>query len=383
MRNKNFLLIFSLILIFLLLLIAYNSTDTDQTYTSLTFRRSLEEIPNLKIAYILTNHQTPLMLAISKQEGLSSRRIYLKEVIEKKKYKLMEGNKPRANIDLVAAKSSSEIMTLMAQDQIDLSLASSTAFIRARDQGNPVKILSPLHTEGIRLVIGKDLEINDWEDFLSQVKTCDKSISIGYPSPTSASLILLESVLNEENIKYTKDPLERDADILLVDLEDTSNFIPINNRQVDAWVGPSPYPELARLEDPARKILDMKDLPPRGKWNDFPCCAIGAREDTIKKHPKEIEQLLELITIAANYCEDNREETAEINSKITGLSLEAAKLSTIKYTTDPSLAWVDNMDLTYQTLRYTNSLTQDLANKTFREAREELFDFTFIEKVLK
>lgn len=384
MKKKNLLSVLSLVLMLSILLAGCNSENTEEANKPSESEESLEEIPTLKIGYIFTNHQTPLMVAASKQEELTDGGVHLKEVIEKEKYTLMEGDKAIANIDLVVSKSGSESMTLMAQNHIDLSMASNTAFITAKDQGNPVKILSPVHTEGIGLVVSKDSEIDDWEQFLSESKASDKPMSIGYHSPTSAPLILLEAALNEEDVKYTKNPSELDADILLVDLKGTSNFIPATtSKEVDAWVGPSPYPELATVENVGKTILDMKHLPPEGKWHDFPCCVIGTTEDTIEKNPEEIEQLLELLTVACKYSEDNRDEAAEITSEFTGVSLEAAKLSTIKYTTDPTESWVNNMDLTYQTLKNTDSLTEKLVDKSFEEAKKEIFDFSFINKVLK
>ena len=340
-----------------------------------------KELPNFKIGYIYTNHQTPLMLAADKAEELKGEGVYLKEVIEKQKYTLMENDEPIANIELVVNKNGSETMTMIAQGHIDLALASNTAFITSRDQGNPVKILAPVHTEGIGLVVGKDSVINNWEDFVAIVDKGEKQLSVGYHSPTSAPLILFEAALREAGIEYTKDPANVKVPVLLVDLKGTSNLLPaMTSKQVDAWVGPSPYPELAVTEGVGKIALDMKHMEPEGKWHDFPCCVLGTTDNVIAQYPEEVKKIVDLIKVAAHYSSEHMDEAAIVTAEFTGVALEAAQMSTIKYTADPSEAWVNNMGITYDTLKATESLSKDLVDKDFEAAKAEIFDFSFVGK---
>lgn len=381
MKKRSLLVLLSLILVFSLLI---SGCESKEVGSNQKVEVKEKELANLKVGYIYTNHQTPLMLAASKAEELKDEGIYLKEVVDKQKYVLMEDDTPVVNIELVVNKSGSETMTMMAQNQIDLSIASNTAFITARDQGNTVKILCPVHTEGIGLVVDKDSDIEDWDGFSDKAKSSEEPIKVGYHSPTSAPLILFEAALREANINYTKNPEDMDADIMLMDLKGTSNFIPaMTSKQVDAWVGPSPYPELAATENVGKIALDMKHLPPEGKWYDFPCCVLGTKEEIIEKYPEEIEKFMELLTVSAQYCDENPEEAAEVTVEFTGVSLEAAKMSTIKYTTEPSKTWVDNMGVTYETLKETDSLSEDLVDVNFKDAKEAIFDFSFINNILK
>lgn len=340
-----------------------------------------KKLPEFKIGYIYTNHQTPLMLAAYKGEELKEQGIYLKEVIPKQKYILMENNEPIANIELVVNKSGSETMTMLAQGHLDLGLASNTAFITSRDQGNPVKILCPIHAEGIGLVGSADSSINSWADFVAQVKEGKKQLAVGYHSPTSAPLILFEAALREAGIPYTKDPADMNTPVLLVDLKGTNNLLPaLTSKQVDAWVGPSPYPELAVTEGVGKIILDMKHLEPEGKWYDFPCCVLGTTEKLIAEYPAEVGKIVDLIAVATEYCELHPEEAAQVTAEFTGVSLEAAKMSTIKYTAEPTEAWVNNMELTFDALKETDSLSKDLAGKDFEAAKADIFEFSFIKK---
>jgi len=352
---------------------------TPQTTTEPAPVVNEKDLPNFKIGYIYTNHQTPLMLAADKAEELKSEGVYLKEVIEKQKYTLMENDEPIANIELVVNKNGAETMTMIAQGHIDLALASNTAFITSRDQGNAVKILAPVHTEGIGLVVEKDSAINNWEDFVAVVDKGEKQISVGYHSPTSAPLILFEAALREAGIAYTKDPADIKTSVMLVDLKGTNNLLPaMTSKQVDAWVGPSPYPELAVTEGVGKIALDMKHMEPEGKWHDFPCCVLGTTDNVIAQYPAEVKKIVDLIKVAANYSSEHMDEAAIVTAEFTGVALEAAQMSTIKYTADPSEAWVNNMGVTYDTLKATESLSKDLVDKDFEAAKADIFDFSFV-----
>ncbi|WP_432408158.1 ABC transporter substrate-binding protein [Wukongibacter sp. M2B1] len=345
---------------------------------------SKAEIPNLKVGYIFTNHQTPLMVAAEKGEEFKENGVYLKEVVERQKYTLMKNDETMANIELVVTKSGSETMTMMGQGHIDMGLASSAACITAIDKGTKIKILNPVHTEGIGLVVGKESPINNWEDFKKSVKEGDLPFKVGYHSPTSAPVILFEAALNDSGLTGTYNPEDMNADILFVDLKGTSNLIPaLTSKQVDAWVGPSPYPELSVTEDIGKIVLDMKHLPPEGKWYDFPCCVASATEEVIEKNPEIVEAFSKVLTIAADYSENHKEEAAKITAEFTGVSEEAAKMATIKYTTNPSETWVENVGLIVDALRKANKLSDAFVDEEYENIKEKIYDFSFVNKALE
>lgn len=346
-------------------------------------QESVDDIPNVKVAYIFTNHQTPIMVAADKAEDFRSEGVYLVENSNRQKYTLMKDDVSVAELELVVMKSGSEAMTMLGQKHVELALASSAANMAAIDKGTSVKMLCPVHTEGIGLVAGKDSEMNDWESFVKIAKESESPIKVGYHSPTSAPLILFLAAAKENGLTVTGDSQDQSSDILIVDLKGTSNLLPsLIAKQVDAWVGPSPYPELAETEEAGKLILDMKHLPPEGKWYDFPCCVASAHEDLIDEHPEVVEAFAELLTVSARYANNNKEEAAKITADFTGVSEEAAKKSSIKYTTDPTDAWLDNLGLVYNALKSADKFDQDFVEKEYDEVQESLFDFTFVEKAL-
>ncbi|WP_350344242.1 ABC transporter substrate-binding protein [Proteinivorax tanatarense] len=342
------------------------------------------DIPTLKVGYIFTNHQTPLMVAASKGEDLKEEGVYLKEVTSRERYVLMEEDNPLANIELIVTSNGSEAMTMMSQGHIDIGLASGAAFLSSLDQGANIKMLCPVHTEGIGLVMDKDAKEEDWDDFEKLAMKSEEPIKVGFHSPTSAPLILFESALTEVGLSYTKDPDELNADILLVDLRGTSNFLSaLTSGQVDAWVGPSPWPELAVTEGVGKIILDMREMSPYGQWFEFPCCVAGATEKSLDENKKEVEAFLQVLTAGANYANEHSQEAAEITSEFTGVSVEAAKMSSIKYTTEPTDQWINNFEIIYNTLQNTGSFDNDFAHKSFEDIFDIIFDIDPIANVLE
>lgn len=365
---------------------ATTTTEAGTTESSDAVAENTEDLPELNVSYIFTNHQTALFVAASAGEKVVTEKsgYYLKEEIPKERYVLMDGVKPVSRVNLIIAKSGSETTTMLAQGHVDLSIASNTAFITARDQGTMVKILAPVHTEGIGLVTATDSALNNWDDFLAHVEAQNEPVTVGYHSPTSAPLILFESALTDANISYTQNPSELDKEVLLVDLKGTSNLIPaLTSNQVEAWVGPSPYPELAQTQGVGKTILDMRNMPPEGKWYDFPCCVVGGADKAIVEKEASVQGFIAAMYNAALYADAHPEEAAMITADFIGIEEDAAKLSTIHYTTDPSENWNDGMKLTLQALKDTDSITGEMKEMTYEEFMKSMYDFRFIDALQK
>ena len=179
------------------------------------------DVPNLKVGYIFTTHHTSFIVAAKKGEAFKDMGVYLRPVIDKDKYELVAGGKAIAVLQLIVAKSGSETAALFARNQLDLAMASVTAIMAGIDKGTPMKILSPLQTEGMGLVVPKDSPLTDWNSFMENVKKASKPVKIGYHSLTSAPKIVLEAALKNAGIKVTEDPNDQSAKILLADLKGT------------------------------------------------------------------------------------------------------------------------------------------------------------------
>jgi NitT/TauT family transport system substrate-binding protein len=340
------------------------------------------DIPTLKVGYIFTTHHTPFMVAAQKEEAFKSMGVYLRPVVPKDKYELVVNGKPIAIFQLIVAKSGAETAALFARNQLDLAMASVTAIMAGIDKGTPMKILSPLQTERMGLVVPKDSPLTDWNSFLSHIKKAQQPVKIGYHSPTSAPKIVLEGALKQSGIKVTEDPNDQSAQVLLVDLKETTNMIPaLASKQVEAIVGPSPFPEVAVSRGQGKIIVNLRDLPPAGYWHDFPCCVTVASDQTIAKYPEVVEKFVELIAKTNAWCNKNRLEAGTLTAEWIGLPPEAAKASMLVYLPKFTDSWMRGADKYMAILNGMGNFTGKLKGKTINEAKPLLFDMRFIDRV--
>jgi len=340
------------------------------------------DIPNLKVGYIFTTHHTPFMVALQKGEAFKFMGVYLRPVIAKDKYELVANGKPIATFQLIVAKSGAETAALFARNQLDLAMASVTAIMAGIDKGTPMKILSPLQTEGMGLVVPRDSPLKDWNAFLAYVKKAKRPVKVGYHSPTSAPKIVLEGALKFSGIKVTEDPTQSSAQVLLVDLKETTNMVPaLASKQVEAIVGPSPFPEVAVSRGVGKIIVHLRDLPPKGYWHDFPCCVTVASEETIARHPDIVQKFVELIAKTNDWCNKNRLEAGTLTAEWIGLPAETAKTSQLVYLPKFTQRWMRGADKYMTILNSMGNFTGRLKGKTINEVKPVLFDVRFIDKV--
>ncbi len=341
--------------------------------------------PRLYLGYVFTTHHTPLMAAIDQGEAFKPSGAWLKPMVDRQKYELLDksGNS-LAVINLIVSKSGSETSTLFAQGRMDIGLSSSTAFISGIDKGTAMKILCPLHVDGMGMVFPKDSQLSGWKDVHDYIKKSKNPVKIGYHSPTSAPRIVFEGALNKAGLSITEDAANLDADILLVDLKSTANLIPaLVSNQVDCWVGPAPHPSVAEYKGVGHVALDSRDLPPQGEWHDFPCCVMGASEALIQESPQVVQAMTDLMTAAGNWCNMNKAQAAEITGKWIGAPTAAIAKSTIIYTTNPSSNWMRGEAIFMEILNSMKKLKGRFQGKTLKEVENDIYDFRFIRASLK
>lgn len=344
-----------------------------------------KDTPRLYLGYVFTTHHTPLMAAVDQGEAFKSSGAWLKPMVDRQKYELLDksGNS-LAVINLIVSKSGSETATLFAQGRMDIGLSSSTAFISGIDKGTAMKILCPLHVDGMGMVFPRGSSLSGWKDVHGYIKRSENPVKIGYHSPTSAPRIVFEGALHKAGLRITEDANNRDADILLVDLKSTANLIPaLVSNQVECWVGPAPHPSVAEYKDVGHVALDSRDLPPQGEWHDFPCCVMGASEALIHENPGVVQAMTDLMTAAGNWCNQNKAQAAEITGKWIGVPAEAIEKSTIIYTTNPSPNWMRGEAIFMEILNRMKKLNGRFQGKTLKEVENDIYEFRFIRASLK
>lgn len=339
-----------------------------------------KSVPTLKVSYVFTTHHTPLMVAAIKGEGFRDQGVWLRPLLDKQKYELVADGDTVAILDFVVAKSGSESATLFAMKHIDVALASVTAMMAAVDKGTPVKVLCPLQTEGMALVAPADSSLEDWNAFVAAANNAKQPIKIGYHSPTSAPKIVFEGALRESGLTVTENPNDYQAKVLMVDLKETGNMLPaLASKQVEAIVGPSPFPEVAVSRGVGKVVVDLRDLPPEGRWHDYPCCVTAARDDIIEAHPEIMRKFIELMAKTNTWCNQNQSEAGALAASWIGIPESAGRASQLVFLTGFTDSWMANSGNYLDILNHMDKFNGQLKGKTLEQAMTLIFDTRFIE----
>lgn len=337
--------------------------------------------PAINVSYGLTTHHQGFTIALQKAEQFKDFGVYFKTVVDKEKYDLYSGGKKIARFNVIVTKSGAEAASLFAQKHLDLTVNSFPAMLSAIDNGTPIKVLAPIQADGIAMVGPTDGPVKDWDSLIKFIKASANPVKIGYHSPTSAPKILVEAALFEAGLRLTGDAslTKAQADVLLVDLKSIANFnVALTSKQVDFWVAPTPTPQVAALKGQGRIILDLKTLPPAGKWEHFPCCVTAARTEVINKHPEVFSAYMKLLTKSSDWCNKNADEAARLSAQWFGVPEKAIRMAEVTYSTSPTDKWFKNASLYPEVLNKMGQFKNILKGKTLAETKDIVFDFRFV-----
>lgn len=340
-----------------------------------------EELPVIRVGYIFTTNHTPFMAAMSLGSKMVVDGYSLEAVIPKDKYKLVKDGKAIAMLDILVAKSGSETSTLFAQKHLDMALCSITAILSGIDKGVPMKIVSPVVLASGGLVVAQDSSVKNWGDFISQAKNAKQPIKIGYHSPNSAPVIILEAALKSEGLTLSSNPNDSSVQVTLVDLKGTTNMLPaLASGQVDAVVGPEPFPQTAVFKKTGRIIEELRNMPPKGKWSEYPCCVVSASDAMISEHPDLVKEFVHFITAANTWSNENRELAGTLGATWIGLPEEVGKMQNLRFLSTFTGNWKEGADGYLEVLNKAGYFTGVLKDKNFKQSEKILVDYSFIEK---
>ncbi len=337
------------------------------------------EVPVINLAWDFDLHGGALLAAVSKGKDFKDSGYYLEPVVEKQQYSLFKGDKKIALINTIVTKGSSETAVLMGQKRIDCCVNSSTGMMCAKDQGTDVQILCPIHVDGICLVFPAKSKVYGWEAVEKAIKSSKAPFRIGFHSPTSAPRVLIQAALTRAGIKVSLDPNDKNAEVVLVNLNGSKNLMTsLSNNLVDAWVGPSHHPELAENNGFGKIALKLRDFPPKGQWYDFPCCVFAANRYVIKKQPEVMKGMVTLLSYSAAWCQKNRAAAAPILAETIGIPEQVVKNAELVFTTKPTKKWLEGEALYVEMLNQLGIFEGEMKGKSFKDVKEELFNFQFI-----
>ena len=206
-----------------------------------------KHLPVMRIGHAPRDHHAPLYIsAMNPDHFRANGAIYLKEVEFKKEYELFSHGKKMARVLIESSTGGKKLIRRLSEDLTDLSFGGVPAILSFIDNGTPIRILLPVNSEGAGLIMKKDLNIKNWDEFTAYVRKAKEPVKIGYKTAITVQNLVFESALDATGISYslTESPssLEKKDEIKLINLHGPKNLIPaMENGIIDGFVIMQPF----------------------------------------------------------------------------------------------------------------------------------------------
>jgi len=166
------------------------------------------DLPNIRFGYLPSDHDAALFVAAYDWEYFKDNYgiyLYSENPGNSTNYQLMIGDNAIANVDVIEFAAGSAAMTAASQGNIDYAIVGVPPAILFIDQGAPIKIISPVQTEGSGVVVDNDVPANDWDEFTQWIKDSynnGDTIKIGVPMLGSIQDVMIKYSLQESGIQF-------------------------------------------------------------------------------------------------------------------------------------------------------------------------------------
>lgn len=304
-------------------------------------------VPTLRVGHVGHDHHLALYLAALEGERFAKDfGICLKEVKPKEVYDLVDGETTLGRLQFMKVGGGSRMPAAMSRGEIAIGLGGVTAVAKFADEGQPFKILAPLNTDGDMLVMQKESPIGNWAALVKTAKEGERPLRIGYKAPVAVAKMVFERALVAEGVSYGYDATEAKTGVILVNFGSEKSPIPLmESKAIDGFVMNQPAVAVAVHKGLGKTIAELRDLPPKGKWVNHPCCCIAATQDTIAAHPGVLKGLLKVILLSTDLIKTNQDLAIDCASRWTKYEqeIEQASVPTITYLAEPTDSWVTAM----------------------------------------
>ncbi len=346
-------------------------------------RKAYAKVPTINFAYILSDHHAPLFVLAKDWELFQERyKIYLKPVREYKLYDFFYDGSKMARVKLIPTEKGPDLQKLVAQGSVDMGFSGTQAIIMSIDRGVKTKIISPLQNAGNVFVLKKGLPMNNWRDFVNEIKGSKSQFKIGTPGPYCVATIIFRSALDYEGISYTEDVANKEADILFINMKGHGNLITaLADGITEGIIGAQPFPSVTINRGLGKLILNLQDAPPDHRWYGHACCSVEATEGFAKRDRDLLIKMMELIVLGVNAANGDKEMTAKVCSSWLGVkkAVEELAMPTLTYSTTPTPQWRDSIHTFVKIMEGMNIVSKKLRGKTGQKLDSLLFDFEYLD----
>jgi len=332
--------------------------------------KSSEPSPVIRVGHSPHDHHAPLYVAALNPDHFRERGdLYLREITAKKEYELVSGGVVTARVVIDSSVGGKELIRKLAEDHFDISFGGVPAMLAFIDKGAPIRIVSPVMAEGAGLVVPPDLPVDSWEEFLDHVRGREEPFRVGYKMGLSVQNLIFEAALDEVGISYSKDLDAGDAEIILVNTHGPKNLAPaLEGGIIDGFVIMQPFLSLAEEKGIGKTIAMLSELPPRGRWEGNPCCALAASTVFVGSHPGPAEAFVTLMMRANAFVAERPGESAGLVAEWLGVPrpVEERSLPTIRFSVDSEGNWDRGVDFWVESMIDRNVL-QGLVRESYRQ----------------
>jgi len=343
--------------------------------------------PTLKVGHVGHDHQLALYVAALEGERFKKDfALYLKEVKANEVYDLVDGARTLARLNFIKVGGGSRMPAAMSRGEIEVGLGGVVPVAKFADEGQPLKILCPLQTDGDMLVIQKDSPIKDWASFVAAAKSEARPLKVGYKAPVAVAKLVFERALAAEGIAYGYDAADAKARVILVNFGSEASPIPMmETRAIDGFVMNQPAVAVAVDKGLGKVVSELRDLPPKGKWVNHPCCCICATRPTLQAHRDAVKGLLKVILLATQLINTNQDLAIDCATRWTkyDLAVEKASVPTITYLAEPTDSWVTGMKTWAEMAGDVKLFTGKYANASPDAFVDDLLDLTLIREAAR
>jgi NitT/TauT family transport system substrate-binding protein len=347
------------------------------------------ELPVIKVGHVGHDHQIALYVAADEGRALEKHYgVYLEKLKDFEVYDLYDKGRAVARVHFVRVGGGAKMPAALSAGQIEVGLGGLGPVAKFVDKGAGIKVLAPLNNDGDFLVLTKRLKATNWKEFVAEVKASERPVRIGYKAPMAVAYMILTRALDEEGIPYGLMPAERTGrlnKVVTVNLQGMKNVPPsMEGGIIDGVVINEPMASILEHKGFGRIVADLKELPPKGKWEGHPCCIVAATSKAISGKRAIVKSLLKLVAAGGDVMALDHDRAFAAESRWTRTDPEVGKRSipNVSYVNGPDEEWNKGVDTWIGLMNESGHFKGRLKGMGVDDVREEILDLSIIEEAL-
>ncbi len=338
----------------------------------------------LRVGHVGHDHQIALYMALDHASDYEATTgIQVKTVSDRTMYRLEQGNKVIADLQIVKVGGGSLMPTALAQGVIDIGFGGVAPVLACVDSGAPVKLVAPLHYKGDMFVVKPDFPAKSWQAFVAHAKKSSKPVRIGYKNPSAVAKLIFEEALTHEGLSFTGDLSDQKADVHMICTKGGGKLnVSLAGDLIHGYAGNNPFCAMAVEKKIGRILCDLEDLPP-GTFKNHPCCCIAASKDALTKKRQALSALIKLCAASTDDINRNLDKSVQTASRWLGTSdtVERLSIPTSGYSMQPTKQWHHTMGQFIKAMNGLDLFRNELKGLSYDDVSNVAYDLKLVQQI--